>query len=118
MQRLEPSNWIRRVTTLTASSNTYTPNNDTTDIAVISSPTANFTIANPSGSLTTDGQSLVIRIKSGSTAYTPTWGTNYASADVTLPTVLIASKTVVVGLTYDATAGKWVCMALLGTNGY
>jgi hypothetical protein len=107
----------KRVNTLTVSSNTYTPNCGTTDIALISSPTANFTVANPTGT-PVDGQDLKLRIKSSGTTYTPSWGTNYTSADVTLPTSLIASKTVVAAFEYDAAAAKWILMALLGTNGY
>jgi len=116
VKRLEASNWIRRVATLTVSSNTYTPNVDSADIAIISSPTANFTIANPTGT-PTDGQSLILRITSSGTTYTPTWGTNYVGTSVSLPTTLVASKTITVGFSYDATAGKWVCLAA-DTTGY
>ncbi len=94
------------VSTLTPSSNTYTPNCSTTDLALIAAPTANFTIANPnpSGSAS-DGQRLMLRIRSGTTGYTATWGVNYSSSGVsTLPIVALpASKTVTFGFIYDAT---------------
>ena len=53
----------------------------------------------------------------GGTTYTPTWGTNYVGTSVSLPTTLVASKTITVGFSYDATAGKWVCLAA-DTTGY
>jgi hypothetical protein len=103
---------LRRVNTLTATSNTYTPNDATTDLAIISSPTANFTVANPNGT-PIDGQQLILRITSGSTAYTPTWGAGYLSSGVaTLPTTTLpASKTVTLGFTYDASRSDWVLLS-------
>lgn len=101
-----------RVNTLTVSANTYTPAANTTDIALITSPTAGFTVANPTGT-PVDGQKLTFRIKSGATGYTPTWGTNYQSSGVaTLPNyALPASKTVTLGFTYDSAAAKWTLLA-------
>lgn len=106
----------RRVTTLVASSNTYTPNTDTTDIALITTPAANFTVADPSGTLS-DGQRLLIRIKQGASAFTITWGTSYRSSGIaTLPTAGVASKTVTLGFMYDASAAKLVLLALDNTG--
>lgn len=101
-----------RVSTLTVSSNTYTPNGDTTDVALIISPVANFTVVNPSGT-PVDEQKLMIKVKSGSTGFTPTWGSIYISSGVaTLPSgALPASKTVSFGFIYDALATKWVLLA-------
>jgi hypothetical protein len=116
-QTLTNKRITKRVNTLTVSTSTYTPAGDTTDLALISSPTAAFTVANPTGT-PTDGQQLVLRIKSGATGYAPTWGTIYQSSGIaTLPTTALpASKTVTFGFTYDAAAVKFVLMAYDGTG--
>jgi hypothetical protein len=101
----------KRVVSLTAVSSTYTPNISTTDISLINSPSANFTIANPTGT-PTDGQQLTFRIASGSTGYTPTWGTAYLSSGAaSLPSAsLPASKTITLNFTYDASRAIWVLL--------
>lgn len=101
-----------RVNTLTVSSNTYTPNGDTTDTALIATPTANFTIASPTGT-PVDSQKLVVRITSGATGYVPTWGGSFSSSGtITLPaSSLPPSKTITLGFVYDANAAKWVLLA-------
>jgi hypothetical protein len=109
---------VPRVNTLTASGSAYTPNCATTDIAKISSPAGDFTVANPTGS-PNDGQKLLLRITSGATGRTPSWGDGYlSSGSAVLPaTSLPASKTVTLGFTYDASAVKWVLLAA-DTIGY
>lgn len=100
-----------RVTTLTASSGAYTPDPGATDIAVIDTPTAAFTVADPSGA-PADGDQLIIRIRSGATAYTPTWGSGYAGgANTPLPSSCTASAADVLGFAYDATSGLWFLLA-------
>jgi hypothetical protein len=80
-QTLTNKRATKRVNTLTASANIYTPVSDTTDIALISTPSANFTVATPTYSTApNDGDSLIIRIASGSTAYTPSWGSAYSGS--------------------------------------
>lgn len=106
----------KRVTTLTLSGSTYTPACNTTDIAIISAPTAAFTIAAPTGSAS-DGQSLIFRIKSGATTYAPSWNASYIATSVVPPTALVASKTVTVGFVYDAASAAWICLAA-ETTGY
>ena len=107
-----------RTASLIPSSNNYTPNSATTDLAIISNPTANFTIANPS-STADDGQRLVIRIVSGATAYTPSWGSAYMASGMTsLPTTsLPSSKTVTLSFVYDSSIAKWILLAA-DTVGY
>ena len=103
---------VQRVVTLTVATNTYTPNSSTADLVRISSPTANFTIANDAGT-PTDGQKMMMRILSGATPYTPTWSSGYKSSGVAaLPTALVASKTVTCGFVYDSTVTAWVLMAV------
>lgn len=104
------------VTTITVSSNTYTPTT-AMDIGIIASPAANFTVVNATGS-PADGQKLMLRILSGGTGFTPTFGTAYVSSGVaTLPSgVLPASKTVTLGFIWDNTASKWVLLAYDGVG--
>lgn len=103
---------VQRVVTLNAVSNTYTPDSSNADLIRITSPTGSFTIANDSGS-PTDGQKLILRIRSGATPYVPTWANGYMSSGVaTLPTTLVASKTVTCGFVYDSAVTKWVLMAV------
>jgi len=105
-----------RVVTLTAVSNVYTPVNTTTDLVRIVNPTANFTIANASDT-PVDGQKMMMRIISSATAYTPTWGSIYKSSGVaTLPTTLVASKTVTCGFIYDSAKVGWILMAVDATG--
>lgn len=106
-----------RVATLTVSSATYTPAGDTTDLALIASPTADFTVAAPTGT-PVDGQKLMLRITSSGTGRTPTWNSAYLSSGIaTLPaSALPASKTVTLGFTWDASPSKWVLLALDGTG--
>ncbi len=106
----------QRAVVLTVSSNTYTPNSSSADLVRISSPTANFTIVNDAGS-PLDGQKLLMRILSGATPYTPTWSSGYKSSGVaTLPTTLVASKTVTCGFVYDSTSVAWILMAVDATG--
>lgn len=101
-----------RVTTLALVASTYTPDVDTTDVGLIAVPTGNFTVGNPSGS-PGDEQRLLIKVRSGTTGYAPTWGNGFVSSGVaTLPAgALPANKTVTFGFMYDATATKWVLLA-------
>ena len=65
----------------------------------------------------TDGQKLLIRIKDNGTARAITWGASFVSSGVaTLPTTTVISKTHLVGLIYDSTAAKWVCVAADATG--
>lgn len=99
-----------RVNTLTVSGSTYTINTDTTDLAIISSPTANFTVA--TSGTPVDGQLVRLRIVNGATAYTPTWNTIFmSSGGVFLPSSYVASKTNLHLFEYVASKSKWVLMA-------
>lgn len=104
--------------TLTVTGTTYTPTCAFTyTVAHINTPTANFTVGAPKNG-GTDGQVLILHILSGATIYTPTWNAAYLSSGIaTLPTTLVASKTVTCGFQYDAKKGKWVLLAL-DTKGY
>lgn len=106
-----------RAKTLVATANVYTVSSASTNLISIVSPTANFTIANDTAT-PSNGQRLIIRILSGATGYTPTWGTGFrASGTTTLPvTALPASKTVTLEFIYDSTAAKWVLLVVDATG--
>ena len=59
-----PFNLLPRVATLGVVGSTYTPDTDTTDLALIAAPAAAFTITSPTGT-PSDGQVLILRISSG-----------------------------------------------------
>lgn len=108
---------LPRVSTLTASSNTYTIPADNCDMALISTaPIGNFTIAAPSPSSPTDGQMLMLRITSGATGYVPAWNAIFISSGIAvLPTsALPANKTVTLGFQYSAAKSAWVLLAYDG----
>ncbi|HEV2402807.1 MAG TPA: glycosyl hydrolase family 28-related protein [Candidatus Saccharimonadales bacterium] len=106
-----------RSTTLTAVVNIYTPNGDTTDIAIISGPSANFTVAAPTGT-PIDGQTLILRIVSGTTGFAPSWNMAYISSGIcTLPTgAQPANLTTTFGFQYNAAKAVWVLLALDATG--
>jgi hypothetical protein len=111
-----PTYLAPRVTTLTVSSNQYTPST-AYDLCLIVSPTANFTLVNPSGT-PVDGQKLLVRVASGSTGYTLTFGGQYISSGIAIlpTTALPASKTCTFGFMWDNSRSLWVLMAYDGTG--
>lgn len=102
----------------TASSATPSINTDTTDeyditalAAAITSMTTNLT------GTPVNGQQLMIRCKDNGTARAITWGTSFASSGVaTLLATTVASKTHYIGLRYDSTTAKWICIAVDATG--
>ena len=94
---------------------TITPTSATADIYEVSALASNTTIAAPSGS-PVDGQKLILRFTSNSTGgYTFTWTTTsggYRIIGTTLPTTIVASKTIYVGCIYNAAAGYWDVVAV------
>jgi hypothetical protein len=93
-----------RVQTVTSSA-TVTPTS-TNDLVIITAQAAGLTLANPTGTFT-EGQALMIRIKDNATARTIAFDTNYRAIGVTLPTTTVISKTLYLGIIYNATDGKW-----------
>jgi hypothetical protein len=98
--------------TLTNVSNTYTPQRVSNyNIELIYQPLANFTIAAPTG-LPINGDVIIFRILSGATNYVPTFNSVFLSSGIApLPTFTVANKTITVGVQYNSTVSKWVCMA-------
>jgi hypothetical protein len=97
---------VPRVSTLTVSGSTYTINSDTTDLAIINSPTANFTVT--ASGTPGDGQNLSLRVVNGSTPYTPTWNSLFISSPgYALPSSYTASSTITHSFMYNAAASAW-----------
>ena len=82
------------------------------DIVDISAQAVNLTIANPTGTAV-DNMPMLIRIKDNGTARTITFGAQYRAIGVTLPTTTVISKTLYIGLVYNANDTKW---DVLGIN--
>ena len=93
-----------RVQTVTSSA-TVIPVS-TNDLVIITAQAVGLTLANPTGTFT-EGQALIIRIKDNATARTIAFDTNYRAIGVTLPTTTVISKTLYLGIIYNATDGKW-----------
>ena len=93
-----------RVQTVTSSA-TVTPVS-TNDLVIITAQAVGLTLANPTGTFT-EGQALIIRIKDNGTARGITFDTNYRAIGVTLPTTTVISKTMYLGIIYNATDSKW-----------
>lgn len=116
--KIQKANVQPRTNTV-ASSATPAINTDTTDIFTITALAANITSMTSSLTGTpVNGQKLLIRIKDNGTARTITWGASFVSSGTaTLLATTVISKTHMVGLIYDSTASKWVCMAC-DSSGY
>ena len=101
-----------------ASSATPAINTDNGDVFNLTSLATNVTSMTTSLTGTpTDGQRMIIRIKSAA-AQTIAWGASFISSGVAiLPTATLATKTHLVGFIYDSVALKWVCVASDG-GGY
>jgi hypothetical protein len=97
-------------TTTTASTATLTMNADAVDVALITAQAAALVIANPTGT-PTDGQKLIVRVIDNGTARAITYGTQFASTTVTLPTTTVISTTLHIGFMYDSVGPKWRCIA-------
>ena len=82
------------------------------DIVDISAQAVNLTIANPTGTAV-DNMPMLIRIKDNGTARTIGFGTQYRAIGVTLPTTTVISKTLYIGMVYNANDTKW---DVLGIN--
>lgn len=99
-----------RVTTYTADTSPITPNANITDMgALVATSISALTVNAPTGS-PTDGQGLLLRIKS-TNALTYTWTTTSGgyrgSTSLPLPTASTAGKTDYLAFTYNAADSFW-----------
>ena len=93
-----------------ASNATVTPTTSDDEV-IITAQAVNLTLANPTGT-PAQGQAMMIRIKDDGTGRTITFGANYRALGITLPTTTVASKTMYLGLIYNATDSKWDILGL------
>jgi hypothetical protein len=77
----------------------------------ITAQAAALTLANPTGTAI-PAWGIVIRIKDNGTARAITYGTQYRAIGVTLPTTTVVSKTLYLGMIYNATDTKWDVVAV------
>ena len=110
-QTITNKNIVNRVRSVTSAS-TLTVDSDSFDCISITAQAATLTVSNPTGT-PNDFQGLVLRIKDDGTARAISWGTNYLSSFVTLPTTTVISKVLTVGFWYDSVKGKWSCVSVL-----
>ncbi len=97
--------------TSTGSSATPTPNADTDDQYQLTALAATAAFAAPTGT-PTDGQPLIIRIKDNGTARALSWNAIYRAVGVTLPTTTVLSKTMYIGMRYNAADTKYDVLAV------
>lgn len=76
------------------------------DLVKITAQAANLTLANPSGTAV-PAWGITIRIKDNGTARTISYGSQYRAIGITLPTTTVASKTLYIGMIYNADDTKW-----------
>ncbi len=92
-----------------ASAATVTPTS-ANDLIKITAQAAALALANPTGTFT-EGQDFMIRIKDNGTARAITFDTKYRAIGVTLPTTTTISKTMYLGVIYNATDDKFDVLA-------
>jgi hypothetical protein len=81
------------------------------DMVKITAQAAGLTLANPTGTAV-PGWGMAIRIKDNGTARSIAYGTQYRAIGVTLPTTTVVSKTLYLGLIYNADDTKWDVVAV------
>jgi len=81
------------------------------DMVKITAQAAGLTLANPTGTAV-PGWGMAIRIKDNGTARAISYGTQYRAIGVTLPTTTVISKTLYLGMIYNADDTKWDVMAV------
>jgi hypothetical protein len=97
----------------TTSASSLTPEISTYDEFAFTALAAALTINNHSTSTPADGDRMLITITPDATPRALAFGDKYvAYAGVALPTITVASKTMVMGFRWDAGLGKWNLLAL------
>jgi hypothetical protein len=102
-----------RITSLTNSDATPDINVDITDQAILTALSTNITTLGSAFTGTpTDGQGLLVRIKDNGTARTIGYHTNIRALGVTLPTTTVISKTLYLGMKWNAADSLWDVLAV------
>lgn len=106
----------KRVTPRTLAAASYTTDTDTSldcdtlDMFIVTAQAGALLFNNPSGT-PTQGQPLLIRIKDNGTARALTYGSQFRAMGTSLPTTTVLSKTLYLGLIWNATDSKWDLVA-------
>jgi hypothetical protein len=96
----------------TTQSATPSINTDITDRASITGLAQNITSFSTNLTGTPiNGDMLIIDIIDNGTARTLTWGSNFESSNVTLPTITVISTRLDVGFVWNSVTSKWRCIA-------
>lgn len=98
-------------TTASGSANTVTPTGDASDQYNVTAAAGSMTFAAPSGT-PVDGQKLILRIKDDGTSRSLSWDAIYRAIGTVLPSATTISKTVYVGMLYNAADTKWDVLAV------
>jgi hypothetical protein len=98
------SNDLNVQTVSSSSSVTPTTSND---LVLITNQSTSLTIENPSGVTASEGKDLVIRIKDNGSPVSILFGTKYRAFDDALPITTVSSKTLYLGIVYNAIDDKW-----------
>lgn len=100
------ASYLRYETFSTATSSSFTPNNNDYQQFSFLALTTAITVQNPSGS-GAEGQRLIFRFNDNGTARAINWGTQYRAIGVTLPTTTVANKVTYVECTYNSYSATW-----------
>lgn len=98
------SNTLDIQTVSSSSSVTPTTSND---LVLITNQSTSLTIENPSGVTASEGKDLVIRIKDNGSPVSILFGTKYRAFNDALPITTESSKTLYLGIIYNAIDDKW-----------
>lgn len=98
------SNDLNVQTVSSSSSVTPTTSND---LVLITNQSTSLTIENPSGVTASEGKDLVIRIKDNGSPVSILFGTKYRAFNDALPITTESSKTLYLGIVYNAIDDKW-----------
>lgn len=103
---LAPDARIDPRVTAVASTNSLTPNADTTDIVDVTALSQGMTINAPTGT-PANGQALLYRIKDNGTGRSLSYNATHVAVGVTLPTSTTANKWTYILERWNATANAW-----------
>lgn len=94
-----------------ASNSAPAPNVSTTDMYILTALAVNTVLGAPTGT-PVQGQKLIYRIKDNGVARTIGYNAIYRAVGVTLPTTTVISKTLYLGMIYNATDARWDIIAV------
>ena len=94
-----------------ASTASITPETSTYDVFVRTAQAEAIVINNHSTTTPTESDGMLIRLTCDATARAVTYGTNYVTKSVPLPSILIASKMTSLYFMWSSTLSKWILLS-------